>query len=229
MRGKSKGKISLEFAVVVGLMLVAYVVMSRMGIFLQTPVAKQLITSFGVLTPLAYAVAFITTLVIAPLPGLPIMVMGIGIFGFVNAIIFTYFLSLFGASINFYIARRFGRPVVRWLVGKRGLHKIDKHTSEFSVQLLVLSRIFDGLLFEWISYAAGLTTISFAKYFLITAVCSLPYFLLTILLSYYFTDLGQLFLAICVVNSVVMSFPLLYFLAKGVFSKARKEKLVPTS
>lgn len=214
LKGKSKTKLSLEFLAVVALLVIAYLVMGRIGVWLGSQEVHQLLVSLGPLTPLAYAFLFLISLVIAPLPGLPIMTMSVGIFGFVPAIVFTYFLAVLGAAINFWIARIWGRPVMRWLVGKRGLRKIDKHTAEFTTEVLVLTRLFDGLLFEWISYAAGLTNISFKKYILITAVCSLPYFLISLVLSGSFGNLGQLFVSLCIVNSITMSFPLFYFMAK---------------
>jgi uncharacterized membrane protein YdjX (TVP38/TMEM64 family) len=39
--------------------------------------------------------------------------------------------------------------------------------------LLIISRLFGFAVFELISYAAGLTTLSFRRYFVITAVISL--------------------------------------------------------
>lgn len=226
LRGKSKGKISLEFVAVVGFLLVMYVAMGKIGLWLGSPNVHALIFSFGPLMPLAYAILFLATLVIAPLPGLPLMAMSVEIFGFVNAIIFSYFLALIGAALNFYIARLWGRPVMRWLVGKRGLKKIDRHTEEFSVEVLVLTRLFDGLLFEWISYAAGLTKINFSKYMVITALCSLPYFLIFLVISASSANLGQLFVGLCLVNSITMSFPFLYFLAKGIVAKKTRHGLV---
>jgi len=50
---------------------------------------------------------------------------------------------------------------------------VDEFTSVEGKQVLIISRLFGFPIFEFISYAAGLTNISFKDYFLITAVASI--------------------------------------------------------
>lgn len=68
--------------------------------------------------------------------------------------------------------RKFGRKLVVKLVGEKPMKEVDGFTSVEGKQVLTISRLFGFPIFEFISYAAGLTNISFKSYFIITAVAS---------------------------------------------------------
>ena len=111
------------------------------------------------------------------------------------------------------------------LVGKKGLEKIDKLALQFGLELLVVSRIFQGFLFEWISYAAGLTRISFKTFFLVTSVASTPYFFIVYYYASHITDLTELFVKVALTNYVLLPVPFLYVLTKKLHKKIIKKKM----
>jgi uncharacterized membrane protein YdjX (TVP38/TMEM64 family) len=111
--------------------------------------------------------------VFAPLTGTPGVVLGVTIYGINTGMWLLYFGGLISSTINFYIAQRFGRKWVTKLTGKSSIKKIDEFASVEGKEVLIISRLFGFALFDFISYAAGLTTIKFKDYFIITAVASL--------------------------------------------------------
>ena len=84
-----------------------------------------------------------------------------------------YGSCLVSAIVNFWLARIYGRNLVSKLVGEKTLIRIDELSQLNEKALLVSSRILGYSFFDLISYAVGLTTISFKKYFAYTAVLTL--------------------------------------------------------
>jgi uncharacterized membrane protein YdjX (TVP38/TMEM64 family) len=111
----------------------------------------------------------LSTQVFAPLSGSPGIFIAIKLYGFVAAMTLFYCVSMLSATINFYIARRFGRAAVLRLVGEDGIKRIDSIAETESVRILILARVFGYYFFDFISYAMGLTSISFSRYFACTA------------------------------------------------------------
>lgn len=216
-RQKLTKKYALEGLLLLILFIFGYFILGRMGLFLQDPLAKNYILQAGILGPLIFAVFYIITLVIAPLPGFPLLITGFGIFGIYQTILLNYSLCLIGGGINFYIARKWGRNTIRRLIGKHGLDKVDSHVDECGTEMLILIRLFDGFLFEWISYAAGFTQMSFKRYIIITAICSIPYNLIALSFAQRTSNLGELFISLSIVYYITLSLPFLYFIAKKIF------------
>lgn len=222
VRGKLNRKLAIETTFLLIIFIVGYILLSKVGLYLQDPSIKEFIISAGILGPLVFSVLYVITMIIAPLPGFPLLITAFGVFGIYQTILLNYLLCLVSASINFYIARRWGRSAILRLVGKHGLDRVDSHVNEFGTEILILTRLFDGFLFEWISYAAGLTKMSFFRYFIITAVGSIPYNIIAFYFAQKITDLGQLFISLSIVFYVTLSLPFLYVISKKLFLHAHK-------
>lgn len=108
--------------------------------------------------------------VFAPVPGSPGVVVSFAVFGWGKTRLYVYLGSLLSAAISFYIARKFGRKWVKKFVGKKNMSEVDKFVKAEGTEALIISRIFGFTLYDYISYAAGLTLMPFKTYFLITAV-----------------------------------------------------------
>ena len=120
--------------------------------------------------------------IFAPLPGSPASLLSIAVYGYTTTVIFVYLGGLLSASISFYLSRRFGRKLVIKFVGQNTMNEIDDFAKAEGTEVLIISRLIGFPLFDYISYAAGLTNIPFNKYFAITAVCSvIPTLILAVL------------------------------------------------
>lgn len=125
---------------------------------------------FGYLIIIGYVVV---SHVFAPIAGTPGVALGITIYGIKTGMWLLYFGSLISASINFAISKQFGRPWVEKLAGKQSMRNIDEFAAIEGKQVMIISRLFGFALFDFISYAAGLTKLKYKEYILITAVFSL--------------------------------------------------------
>lgn len=86
-----------------------------------------------------------------------------------------------GAAICFYIARILGRDVVEKLTSKTGLKQIDEFFERHGRMSILIARLLPFVSFDIVSYAAGLTSMSFGSFFIATGIGQLP---ATIIYSY---------------------------------------------
>src|SRR3989344_6182624 len=97
------------------------------------------------------------------------------IFGWFKTYIYTVTGILIGTSISFFLARKFGEPLAERFVPIKKLHRLeDKLTEKQKFLGIVALRLFTVPVMDFSSYAAGLTRISFPKFFLATLIASLP-------------------------------------------------------
>lgn len=134
---------------------------------------REIIEKVGIWGPIIVILYCVAAHVVAPLVGSPIFLASIVIYGVWRTAIFYYIASLISATINFYISRRLGRPWVKKIGGTKILNQTDKIVNKLGDKILIFCRLFGWSLFDVISYAAGLTKISFKRYFFITATFSL--------------------------------------------------------
>lgn len=106
--------------------------------------------------------------VIITLPVIPIWPVAIYLYGFWVAMLLTLMGTFLGASICFWIARKYGRPLVVKMMGKK-LYKEIEHLAHIdSPKRFFLIRLFANNYFDAISYIAGLSKLSFKSYISIT-------------------------------------------------------------
>lgn len=200
--------------------------LGKVGVFLQSDDVQIFIEDAGIYAPIIFSIVYIITLVLAPLTGFPLWITGIGVFGVMYTVLLTYGLSLVAAILNFYIARKFGRPVLKHLVSEKGVAKVDSLALHFGVEALILARLFQVFLFEWISYAAGLTKIEFRKYFIITVVASIPSNIILFFVALKINDLGQLFVILTGINYILLTIPFVYFFLKRYVVRKMESKVL---
>ncbi|MDP3998622.1 MAG: VTT domain-containing protein, partial [bacterium] len=113
------------------------------------------------------------TNVIAPLSGTPLIFTGFYAFG--STVVFLMTIADFIASItNFWIAKRWGRSLVKKFVGQENIAKADRFTRSYGLLTLLLLRFFQGGVGDFISYAAGLTSMRFTPYLIISTAGMIP-------------------------------------------------------
>lgn len=161
-------------AILFGVILIALSFWLAVVVRVDPEEAQRFIDSFGILGPVVFIISYILTIVVSPLAGTPFILAGYALFGAWKTFFLVYTSNLIGASINFFIARRFGRPAVRRLAGEKSIKKIDEIANLAGTEALIMFRLFGGGIFDFVSYAIGLTNIGFTIYFLITALCLLP-------------------------------------------------------
>ncbi len=152
-----------------GIILIIYLV----GKQISPDTIKLWTQKAGVFGPAVIFTISILTAVIAPLSGTPLMLVGFTLYGPEIVFLFT-FSGLISAGINFFIAKKLGRPYIEKLVGKANIAKVDELTQSHGITSLAILRIFLGGLNDFISYAMGLTNMKFKTYYVVTAVSFIP-------------------------------------------------------
>lgn len=144
-----------------------------------TPEAlEQGLVQAGVWAPILYMVVLAGSVILPILPNAVVFFSGIVVLGVVQAVLFGYLGTLIGAALAFFLAQRYGRTFVVKVVGEKKLKSFEKrwglhHERRLTVAIF-LFRLVPLVSFDLISYLAGLTKISFARFFLATAVAGLP-------------------------------------------------------
>ncbi|MCC0653102.1 TVP38/TMEM64 family protein [Clostridioides sp. ES-S-0001-03] len=142
---------------------------------------KEYILSFGVWAPIISFALMILQSIAAPLPAFLITFANAALFGWVNGAILSWISAMAGAAICFIIGRFLGRDVVVKLTSKFALESIDGFFDKYGKHTILIARLLPFISFDLVSYAAGLTSMSFISFFIATGVGQLP---ATIVYSY---------------------------------------------
>jgi uncharacterized membrane protein YdjX (TVP38/TMEM64 family) len=97
------------------------------------------------------------------------------LFGWQLTYVYTLIGILVGTSTSFWLARKFREPLVARFLPLQKIHKLEdslSHKKRFIA--IVALRLFTVPVMDFSSYIAGLTKISFAKFFLATIIASIP-------------------------------------------------------
>lgn len=139
---------------------------------------KNLILSYGVWAPIT-AICLMAVQSLFPfVPGLAITIANAWIFGWLWGTLYSWVGSLIGATIDFGIARWYGRPVLGRFVNAAYLDKLNTFFVTYGVIAIALARLTPVIPYKLVSYGAGLTEISCGKYLLATGMGQTPAILL---------------------------------------------------
>lgn len=130
---------------------------------------KSVVDKSGLFGPLVFILFKISTVVFAPISGTPLYLIAEPLFGFTKGAIYSFIGDVIAYSTVFFISRSFGNKVLNATLGSAGLkyaHKIGDRIS--TPQNLLVTRLVLPGMQDIISYASGLTTISYLKYILVT-------------------------------------------------------------
>lgn len=142
---------------------------------------KEYILSFGVWAPVVSFFLMLFQAVIAPLPAFLITFSNAALFGWVYGAILSWTSAMAGAALCFFIARYLGREVTEKLTSRFALEEVDTFFKDHGKFAILIARLLPFVSFDIVSYAAGLTSMSFRSFFWATGLGQLP---ATIIYSY---------------------------------------------
>ncbi|MEX6586579.1 TVP38/TMEM64 family protein [Paraclostridium bifermentans] len=142
---------------------------------------KQYILSFGIWAPIISFILMILQSVAAPLPAFLITFANAALFGWVKGALLSWTSAMAGAALCFYIARFLGRDTVEKLTSKFAIDSVDVFFNKYGKHTILIARLLPFISFDLVSYAAGLTSMSFVSFFIATGIGQLP---ATIIYSY---------------------------------------------
>ena len=128
----------------------------------------RIIREQGILGQLIYISYVIAAVVFSPLNVLVVKPVVLVSYGFWTAVFLTLTGSLIGGTINFYLAKTYGRRIIRNLAGEEVLNKVDSFSKIAGWQHFLFLRVVGVNFYDYISYSAGLTNINIKTFLLIT-------------------------------------------------------------
>lgn len=173
---------NLIFAVIPFFLIIFLSVILQASVIAQRDKLQIWLTSLGPLFILIYIILQTITIVIAPIGGAFVWLPMMAIMGPAKGLILSWLVATPAYFINFFLAKKYGRGIVKNLVGEKALSKIDRFVEDMGGTTLFILKIFQGGYFDYISYAAGLTKISFKTFFLVNIFAGIPGILITYLI-----------------------------------------------
>lgn len=119
-----------------------------------------------------YFIYVIISTVIITLPVVPVWPVALYLYGFTVGVLLTMAGTIIGASICFYLARKYGRKLVVRMMGKHLFAEVEHLVHIDNPKTFFLIRLFGNNYFDTISYIAGLSKLKYKSYILITGLVS---------------------------------------------------------
>ncbi len=184
-------------------------------------VVGEFVKSYGAYAAAVSFMLMILQSIAAPLPAFLITFANANLFGWWKGAILSWSSAMAGATACFYIARILGRDVAERLTSKAGLKQIDDFFEKHGRMSILIARLLPFISFDIVSYAAGLTSMSFGSFFVATGIGQLP---ATIIYSYVgsmLTGGAKMF-----VTGLLLIFALsaLIVLVKQIYTEKQKKK-----
>ena len=149
---------------------------------------REYILSFGLWAPLISALLMILQSIAFPLPAFGITLANGALFGPIWGAALSWSSAMVAAALCFGISRSLGRPPIEKLVGGRALRATDRFFERYGSRSILLARLIPIVSFDIVSYAAGLTPVTFWQFMIATGIGQLP---ATIVYSILGDSLGQ--------------------------------------
>ncbi|MBR0091210.1 MAG: TVP38/TMEM64 family protein [Lachnospiraceae bacterium] len=135
---------------------------------------RDFVAQYGAYAAVISFLLMIFQSVAAPLPAFLITFANANLFGWWKGAILSWTSAMAGAVLCFYIARILGRDVAEKLTSKSGLQQIDSFFEKYGRNTILICRLLPFVSFDLVSYAAGLTNISFWSFLIATGIGQLP-------------------------------------------------------
>ena len=182
---------------------------------------KDFVASYG---PYAAAISFLLMVlqsVVAPLPAFLITFANAALFGFWKGALLSWSRAMVGAALCFFMARSLGREAVEKLTSKGALKNIDDFFKRHGKQSILIARLLPFISFDIVSYAAGLSSVSFLGFWVATGLGQLPATLVYSYVGGFLTGGAKL-----LVTGLLILFALAFLigLAKQLYTERQKSK-----
>lgn len=135
---------------------------------------NQWLGRFGPYIILVYIPLQTLTIIVAPIGGFFHQVAILALLPPLYAWLLIYLTTTPIYMVNFFLARRYGRPLVQKIVGKAALEKIDHLAKDVGTSTIIVLKLFQGNLFDYLSYAIGLTQIPLRTFTVINIFGGIP-------------------------------------------------------
>ena len=123
---------------------------------------------------LTYIFTVSLSIAVPPFVAIPIELAAPSKFGLPSAFIFTLLGNVVGATIGFLIARKYGWIVIERLFHEHHVTKARNIAKKYTFWKLTWTRMLLVSIFDVLSWAAGLTSITIGRFILSTIISNIP-------------------------------------------------------
>lgn len=125
----------------------------------------------AILAPVFVIIQFVVSL--TPLPDLPFIAAGVLFFQPWATFGLIWLGMWLGTMVNFWIARKLGRSFIKRKYPETA-EWIDRFSSSYGVETVIVARPFTFVTFDLIAYAAGISSMAFPKYAIASFIGIIP-------------------------------------------------------
>jgi len=191
LTSKNKRSIKIIIVALLAALVISYLSIPKLNSFINglfmlfssmsVDMIAGYIRSFGIYAVIVSFLLMMFQSLAAPLPAFLITFANAAIFGWWQGAILSWTSSMAGAALCFYIAKILGRDFVEKITSKFALNSVDGFFEKYGKHTIVICRLLPFISFDYVSYAAGLTSMNFIPFFIATGIGQLP---ATIIYSY---------------------------------------------
>lgn len=135
---------------------------------------RSFVDSYGTWAAAVSFALMVFQSVAAPLPAFLITFANASLFGWWQGAILSWVSAMAGAALCFWIARLLGRDAVEKLITKSALASVEGFFERHGDLCILVCRLLPFVSFDFVSYVAGLTSMSFGGFMLATGIGQLP-------------------------------------------------------
>jgi uncharacterized membrane protein YdjX (TVP38/TMEM64 family) len=135
---------------------------------------REFILSFGFWAPFISACLMVTQSVVLFLPAFPLFVVNALCFGVFWGMLLSWSSAVSGSLVCFLIAKKLGRPAVQKLVNRVHLETADLALRKYEKYVILFFGFVPVISFDVISYASGLTLLSFWGFLPLVLLAQIP-------------------------------------------------------
>ncbi|MDP3987475.1 MAG: VTT domain-containing protein, partial [Nanoarchaeota archaeon] len=157
----SKGEILKNILWIIVILAILYTSIRFVG----TDNLNEKVEAAGIFGPLILIFLKASTLVFAPLGGLPLYLAAGALFGVFKGVSYILIGDFIGFTASFHISRIFGRKVVTHFMSKHGMKAVNDVITHMGTTKGLVQSCFVFIGFpEAVSYGAGLTKVNYLKF-----------------------------------------------------------------
>lgn len=141
-------------------------------------IIPEFVKKAGILAPIIY-IFFASLKAIFPIiPGEVLVVLGVILFGPFWGLLYAVIGLSIGSSAAFFLARRYGQPFVKWLMGEKRFERVNKLSGDKTLFTFFLVYLAPGTPDDFVTYIAGLTSVPFLWFLPLCVLGRLPSYLI---------------------------------------------------
>lgn len=171
-KNKKIARILIIAGIVVAIIALGYLVLKLTGVldlFDSAESLKQLILSTGIWSRLVFVFVQFLQVTFLPVPAMVTTIAGTLIFGAFETFLLSIVAIMLGRLFAFWLGRKFGMPLVKWMVGHEDATKWSQvlGRGKYTYFLMLLFPLFPD---DILCMIAGITTMSWKFYIIANAI-----------------------------------------------------------